>query len=682
MIKKAISLLLVMLAAFMFGCADKAVALPCYNGLGGTFDSDVFYRNDLTVFGGDSDVIWVPEDRDPEYGGWFYQYTSGNGGVYTQWFDNERTFAFSVLRSRNLTDWEICGRVDKGFAAEINRTVSGGSPVLAKSDYILSNCWAPEVIYDENTGWYVMYGSALSYRNDGKDENVTYSSSATGSDRNYGSIFISDNPIGPFRLVDSTTFYGSQPKGENGTAVSDERRDGDKILNLNGEEITRVNPAIDITKYFRTVTEGKNAGIDFDFAMIDLSPFVDEDGTMYLYFAKHWLSEKHYLDEDESGFTPKEENRVGNYMSIWGMKMKDAITPDYDTLRMITFPNYLSVEYDEEKNGAVWLETSYKLSGKYDPSASLDQENPDWENRLNEGPQMTVHTSENGEKRYYLTYSQNGYAARDYGVHQALSTSPLGTYKKEGRVKSALGVETDNDYMTGVGHHALVEAGDESFCVYWVHSDPFDTSTSADNGRAYAVDRLTWQYDEATGADLMYGNGPTASLQFLPSVVTGYGNIAPEAKVSAEGAASDDTKKYLTDGKFVSLSYYENLEYRAKGKTTITLSFDNPREVRAIAIYNSYLYDYAFGRIDEITFDLAEKPNFVGSAAYNGKVAIDRLPFNENYYDADKKLMRHGGAAVASFDPIKVNSITITISEKLNGQKGEIRISDIMVLGR
>ncbi|MFR6641811.1 MAG: hypothetical protein ACLUSP_11310 [Christensenellales bacterium] len=44
--------------------------------------------------------------------------------------------------------------------------------------------------------------------------------------------------------------------------------------------------------------------------------------------------------------------------------------------------------------------------------------------------------------------------------------------------------------------------------------------------------------------------------------------------------------------------------------------------------------------------------------------------------------MRRGGASVASFDEIKVNSIKVTISKKLNGKKGEIRVSDIRVLGR
>lgn len=659
--------------------------LPHFDGMNadGSYDSDVFYRNDLTVFGGDSDVIWVPEERDSKYGGWFYQYTSGNGGVYTQWFERERTYAFSVLRSRDLNDWELCGAVDGGFAVELNRKVnSAGTPIQAESDYAYANAWAPEVVYDENTGWYVLYSSLIAYQNDCKSEEITYSDSSSSVDRNYGSICVCENPVGPFRLVDSTRFYAEQPLGDKGVKIKDEQKlEGGVIGNLNGEKITRHNPAIDITKYFETVTSGKNAGIDFDFGMIDLSPFVDDDGTMYLYFAKHWLSEKHYLDEDEPNFVPKEENRVGKFMSIWGMRMKDAITPDYESLRMITFPNYLKVEYDEEKNGPVWLETSYKMTGYHDHSKAENPDNPDWEDHLNEGPQMIAHTGADGVKRYYLTYSQNSFYARDYGIHQAICTSPLGSFTKEGRIKSAMGVEIQNDYMTGVGHHALTEVNGELYAVYWVHADPFDTDTSQYNGRAYAFDRLSWAYDEQTGCDLMYGNGPTKSLQFLPDVVTGYTNIAGKATVKATNAADNNTVKFLSDGKFVSLEYYDGMEYRAKGKTEITLTFAEPKKVRAIAVYNSYRYEYAFGKVDEIEFELAEKPDFMKEGEYNGKAFIKDLGFNRDYVNSDDKFMRPGGASVASFDEITVKSIKITVSQKLDGN-GEIRISDIAVLGR
>lgn len=42
--------------------------------------------------------------------------------------------------------------------------------------------------------------------------------------------------------------------------------------------------------------------------------------------------------------------------------------------------------------------------------------------------------------------------------------------------------------------------------------------------------------------------------------------------------------------------------------------------------------------------------------------------------------MRQGGAAIASFNDIKVTEISITISEKIEGE-AEIRVSDVVVLG-
>ena len=76
--KKFISILAITLACFSIaGCKKDTIpkgslALPHFNGVteDGSYDSTYFYRNDLTVFGGDVDVEWVPEDR--EGGGYFY----------------------------------------------------------------------------------------------------------------------------------------------------------------------------------------------------------------------------------------------------------------------------------------------------------------------------------------------------------------------------------------------------------------------------------------------------------------------------------------------------------------------------------------------------------------------------------------------------------------------------------
>ena len=129
-------------------CSDMTISLKdtfeldCFvdNMDDGAYDSKYFYRNDLTVFGGDADVIWVSKEESPEYGGWFYMYTSGNDGVVLQQYPDHRA-AISCLRSKDMNDWELCGAVDNGFSAYIDN-----------SEWILSHTWAPEVLQNPVDG--------------------------------------------------------------------------------------------------------------------------------------------------------------------------------------------------------------------------------------------------------------------------------------------------------------------------------------------------------------------------------------------------------------------------------------------------------------------------------------------------------------------------------------------------
>lgn len=242
-----------------------------------------------------------------------------------------------------------------------------------------------------------------------------------------------------------------------------------------------------------------------------------------------------------------------------------------------------------------------------------------------------------------------------------------------------MGRSATEDQMTGTGHNALVEVDGEIFCIYYAQANPIDASDTSQDGRVYGVDRIQVIDDPEFGT-LLHGNGPTKSIQPKPSVTTGVRNIATEAKVKATNAKKD-TLSYVNDGVFVRYATYEDWELSADGKTTITLTFDEPRSIRAVMVYNSMDYSKAFSKIDSIVFDLAERPSWYVGKGYNGKAYIENIPFNTDYINSEGQFIRSGGASTVSFDEIKVNSVKITISEKIDTQNEEIRISDIVILG-
>ena len=588
----------------------------------GNYDSKYFYRNDLHVFGGDADIEWVPEDRDPEYGGWFYMYTSGNDGVPIQIEPDNSRSAITVLRSRDLNDWELCGAVADGFSCEIGA-----------NEWIHSTVWAPEVIYNSDDGKYYMYFNAYGpWKNSGED--WFNKESENSFDRFYGAVMMSDTPVGPFKLATSERYYGDAAQA-----------------NLNGEVITGRTPQINITAHF---------GLNEVFSVIDFSPFYDENGDLYLYFVRH-------------GSTGH------NHNCLWGVKMKDMITPDYDTLTMLAQCNYETVEKVSE-DAEVWDESGYEFKGYFGSDEKIERDpskGSEWDNEssINEGPQMYK-----VDGRYFLTYSPRGYGWSTYDVKQAIGDSPLGPFKKLPQYPATImGKNDTNDYATGTGHHAFVEVEGQLFCAFYVHADPYSGATSATDGRIYAFDRVVTIEDPTYGT-LLYGNGPTKSVQPKPYIASGYKNVADKATVSATNA-DKNTLKYLNDDMFVTHAYFEDREFVANGKTTITLKFAEPQTVGAVMVYNSYNYDYAFDKVDSISFKLAEKPAWYNLENYADTCYIENIPFNADYYDSKSQFMRQGGAAIASFNDIKVTEISITISEKIAGE-GEIRVSDIVVLGK
>lgn len=626
--------------------ANETTALPHFNGItaDGSYDSDYFYRNDLTIFGGDVDVEWVPEGR--VGGGYFYMYNSGNDGVGMQWEPDESKSTFSVLRSKDLNDWELCGKVANGF-----------STTIGADEWIVGQTWAPEVIYNPVDETYYLYGTGMSPTYQDKDgyrdfADKTLSSSGNGQfDRFYGAVFMSKDPAGPFELATSERYYGNAEQP-----------------NLNGLVIDGMTPHIHLKRDCPGLKDDDDLYEEGDganrlFGIIDLNPFFDEKGDLYIYFVRHVTSGYGYQDQQ-----------------VWGIKMKDMITPDYDTLTWLMSIHGTTITYkgdlDPEGDYPRYKESSYIVSGgENGTNVTVDGETLTLYNS-GEGPHMFYR-----DGRYYLTKTRGGFGGRKYVATQAIGSSPLGPFENIPYGPGCVvGVNETNDYMTGIGHTAYVEKDGEIFSIAFAHADPYDGGSATNDGRIYCVDRVTFVEDKNYGT-LMYGNGPTNSLQ--PRVVSecagGMFNIAGEAKITATNA-DNDTIRYLNDGRFVSLDYYADLEFKANGETTITLEFDSPREIGAIMIYNSFDYDYAFSSVDNVQFSLTETPSWYKKGTLSG-VYIKDLPFNTDYVNLTDKFMRCGGSALASFDPIKVNKISIKISKKFRNTEKAIKISDIVVLG-
>lgn len=98
--------------------------------------------------------------------------------------------------------------------------------------------------------------------------------------------------------------------------------------------------------------------------------------------------------------------------------------------------------------------------------------------------------------------------------------------------------------------------------------------------------------------------------------------------------------------------------------------------MRAILIYNSYHYEYAFAKVDKVVLHAREDGKDID-------YILSDLPFAQSNYSAEGEFMRIGGSSFASFNEIQVKSIDITITQKLNPSAGkEIRVSDVVVLGK
>lgn len=147
---------------------------------------------------------------------------------------------------------------------------------------------------------------------------------------------------------------------------------------------------------------------DFGHAVIDGHVFIDEDGTPYFYYSKDCS-----------------ENVVdGVHTSqIHVVKLNDDLT------KVVSEPVF--------------------LFGATEPF-ECKHENPNW--RWNEGPYMLKK-----DGKYYLTYSANGFATKEYCVCLAVSDKPDIGFEKQGAILTYESVKED---FSGPGHNAFFKDKD------------------------------------------------------------------------------------------------------------------------------------------------------------------------------------------------------------------------------
>lgn len=87
--------------------------------------------------------------------------------------------------------------------------------------------------------------------------------------------------------------------------------------------------------------------------------------------------------------------------------------------------------------------------------------------------------------KYYFMWSEGGWTGPDYSVAYAIADSPLGPFKREGKI-----LQQDMSIATGAGHHSVIKnpETDEYYIVY--HRRPL-TETDG-NSRVTCIDKMTF----------------------------------------------------------------------------------------------------------------------------------------------------------------------------------------------
>ncbi|MBQ4264278.1 MAG: glycoside hydrolase family 43 protein [Clostridia bacterium] len=317
---------------------------------------------------------------------------------------------------------------------------------------------------------------------------------------------------------------------------------------------------------------------DFGYAVIDGTLVYDKEGTPYMIYSRDCS-----------------ENIVGSYHEshLYGVQLAPDLLSTVGEGVPLTTPD-----------------TPWELnSGDY---------------RWNEGPFVLKH-----DGRYYLYYSANGYAQKEYAVGVAVADHPLGPYTKQENNPILNYIEEDGKVLvSGPGHNSFFTVGDELFTSYHTH-----TYTNAPSGnRQIAIDRAGFHADGTA-----YINGPTLAPQLRPLSDLGLINHMPFAK-------ADEAALLLADGdtcQSVSSSAYTFTDSEA------VFTWDTPVCADMLLIYPAQ------------------------GAGISGQVIVNDVLTADFALEAG---YAPGQSVLLTFEPIEVSSLRLVFS-------GEAKVGEVMLIG-
>lgn len=682
---------LILAATMLAGCSknpnEGKYALPYVQQQGDEFNESLYYRNDLKTVACDPSILWVSQEQDPDYGGYFYLYPSS---------DMELSYkGVAVYRSKNMSDWEY---LEPAFYPTTD------------SYWATLGIMAPETVYDAETGKYYMFFSGAEdrqqYFNCKADQEEYYRIQAEVDGYDVSEI---ERQLGEFQsLMPKEGEETAAPKTlgeitytENQLAVIVEtltgleaglkdQKDEEQILAQKKAALTACrqahigfktytssryalgvavsdNPVGPFVEYTndpddkgydaakRTIRMGQPFIQHEDFAEggadlggrvedggkliigMDVSPFEDpKDHKKYIYFSNPYIRQEY----------------------IYVVEIGDHWTddPKWDTLTAVSRHGYTTVDGTES--------TDYVVQTALDeaPHAYYDAESD----------------------HYYLAITFDGAWNKTYAVAQAVGKSPMGPFTKVQSVDGGLIVSSNMqwDHVSGPGHCCFVKYDDKLYISYQgIFNRLAMTGELYSSNRAISVDEVKF-IENTKGEKVMYTNGPSVAVMPKIGPDAEYSNIAGPAQVKVSGG---DNEEALNDGLITYTLYHDIVpEFNVQeGAAEITLSFDDYRPIRSIMIFNSKNMDTMFEKIQRIELDFVktdESGKEVAGTAYMEDLVFDTERFTTQWDGSDSgidQMARPGGSVAVEFEELKVKDIRITIeSEK------PVSVSEIFVLGK